>query len=219
MCHYEKSSSNVVVVDNTKMIDTVQTTTPRLNECCFIPTLTSVCQPCSLICITYHVSRTSQLVCNVCLCQSIPASSLRMMLSQLPMIGFLSNAGFRISTMLIDMYHESRTSKLVTTVCVCVWMHPRFESTNDVLTASPFNAHFPMSTMLDACVRQKYKMIDNTTCTSVEMYITGRRVQFRCCYRLIACKMIDSPHVPSILILLISSLAAWLGDSHFCEES
>ena len=93
-------------------------------------------------------------------------------------------------------------------MCVCV--NPRFESTNDVLTASPFNAHFPMSTMLDACVRQKYKMIDNTTCTSVEMYITGRRVQFRCCYRLIACKMIDSPHVPSILILLISSLAAWL---------
>ena len=120
VCHYEKSSSNVVVVDNTKMIDTVQTTTPRLNECCFIPTLTSVCQPCSLICITYHVSRTSQLVCNVCLCQSIPASSLRMMLSQLPMIGFLSNAGFRMSTMLIDMYHISRTSKLVTTVCVCV---------------------------------------------------------------------------------------------------
>ena len=69
--------------------------------------------------ITYHVHH-NQLVCNVCLCQCIPASSLRMMLSQLPMIGFLSNAGFRMSTMLIDMYHVSRTSKLVTTVCVCV---------------------------------------------------------------------------------------------------
>ena len=56
----------------------------------------------------------------VCVNACKPSSSLRMMLSQLPMIGFLSNAGFRMSTMLIVMYHISRTSKLVTTVCVCV---------------------------------------------------------------------------------------------------
>ena len=141
---------------------------------------------------------------------------------------FHSNADFRMSTMLIDMYHISRITYITISLqCVCVsmhpifesmndalttsydwipiqcwlphvnhahWyvsrityikisyhcvcvrvsMHPRFESTNDVLTASPFNAHFPMSTILDACVRQKYKMIDNTTCTSVEMCITNR---------------------------------------------
>ena len=73
----------------------------------------------------YHISRITYITISLqcVLCQCIPASSLRMMLSQLPMIGFLSNAGFRMSTMLIDisyMYHISRTSKLVTTACVCV---------------------------------------------------------------------------------------------------